>query len=475
MQKELNKKLKVDQINWVDVIKGLEGKTTFNSHDIKRALKTTGRSFNNNGPFHSVVKEFITALGKTVKSTLSSGEVFYTITSTEDALKAVDRRSNIKKLKPGMVGIGASALSAIGGAMCIKNHKPETSTAPTPTTSDEDKIRDLFKRSYTTLQHYMCLLAVLIKHGETKLSGDIIKTELSDLGINWTTFKHESKPVISEISKRLGFNTLVVEKVGPRPGIWKLEGTKDLLDEYTRLCDIYEKLSGKKPENLDDYIVTKASKAEVERKYEILKEIEELKKRTPHNPRTEKNQEIIWKKWLLISSSKNCLGASRSVASHITWIKSQRHFEIDVEEAKNLYREMMEDTERELTLSPQDYVSMTETAWKSLSKHYSPRNIKETILIKLPISPEGVSNFFQGLKFKLDETTVSGMYLYTVDIDRSVSCEIALKKLLRFIQISGKLYTENSWMVNRVMNIISKEDSDERAKNVLLLGIEEKI
>lgn len=458
MQKDLNKKLRLDSIEWSEVVLGLEGKKTFSNRDIKRALRKTGRSFNNNGPFYAVVRDFIKALGKTVTSKLEEGEMTYTITSTEDALSAVGLKQKTKPTE--------------SRRPCFLQKKVETINKETPEitiTPDEDKIKDLFKRSYTTLDYSICLLAVYVKHSEKTLSGNIIKTELKDLGILFQTFL-AYKPMVLEIYKRLGFDTISITK-NCNGSTWKLEGTGDILDEYTRLCDIYKKLTGREFRNLDDYITTKTSKAEVEKRYELM--MEEQKK-TPREPRSEKDQEIMWKKWLLISSSKNALGASRSVSSLLSWIESDRHYKIDEEDAKKLYRELMEDTELGLRLSA-DYVTMSTETFDRIKKFYSPTKIKETILVKLPLSPEAASNSFQGLAFKLDETTTSGMYLYTIEINRGVQCEIALKKLLRFIQVSGKLYTENSWMVKRVMEIIASEDSKEKAKNVLLLRLEEKI
>lgn len=476
MKNELNQKLKLDSISWVKVIEGLEGKTTFNSHDIKRALRKTGRSFNNNGPFHAVVKNFIAALGNTVTSTMSDGEIIYKISSTEDAIKAVDKRKTINKTRK--VGIGICAATVGGASMgigYIKSHKPKTTVeTTTKTISDEDKIKGLFKRSYAALEHALYLLAVYVKHGETKLCGQIIKTELTDLGVNYNTFITSTKPILLKVFENLDFNPLVIRKYY-KTSEWKLEGPKDLLDEYTHLCEVYEKLTGKKFKNLDDYITTSTSKSEVEKRFEILKEIEENRKKTPRVPRTEKNPETMWKKWLLVLASKNALGASRSISSLVSWVRTDRHYEIDEEEAKKLYRELMEDSENELRYQLSEHISMSEKAWKILSKFYSPTQFKEKIFIKLFLSPEVVSTAFTGLNFKLDDTTTSGMYLYTVELNRSLTCELALKKLLRFIRISGKIYTDNSWMVKRVSDIISKEDSNEKSKNIPLLAIEEKI
>ena len=466
MQKELNKKLKLDSINWVEVINGLEGKTTFTDHDIKRALRSTGRSFNNNGPFYTVVREFINSLGRTVTTKVSGGNKIYTITSTEDAIMAVNKK------KP----------SAINKTKEVTIIPMETILSETPKPKEEEpkdheKIKGLFKKSYTALEHAICLLAVYIKHAETELSGRIIKTEISDLGINWSTFLTTSKPVISEIYKLLGFNTLEIKKAGRNhDSLWKLNGPLDILDEYTRLCDAYEALTGQKSKNLDDYITTNTSKVEVERKYEIMKEIMEEQKKLPHEIRTEKDQEIVWKKWLLILASKVALGASRSLDSLLSWIKTERHYEIDEKEAEKLYRELMEDSENGLSYYHSKHVIMKESAWIRLSKFYSPSQFKEEILVKLPISMEVVSDSFRELTFKLDDTTTSGMYLYSVSLDRSLSCEVGLKKLLRFIQISGsKVYANNSWMLERVKNIIKEEDSNEKIKNSILLKLEERL
>ena len=458
MEKELDKKLKLDSINWVEVIKGLGGKTTFKDHDIKRALRKTGRSFNNNGPFHTTVRSFIEALGNTVSSTLSSGQVVYTITSTEDAIKAVDRKR--KTTKTGL------KKTQVIEKVTLENPKPIS-----PIVSDEDKIRGFFKKSYSRLEQAIYLLAVFVKHGEKEIPSKTIRAELTDLGINYTTIITSSKSTISDIYKTLGFNELHLGKSGTEY-VWELKGTGDLLDEYTRLCDSYEKLTGNKFKNLDNYIISKTSKEETKRKYEVIEKL--FEKKTPREPRIERDPEIMWKKWLLILSSRNFFGESKSIDNLISWIKTDRHYIIDKEESKKLYRELMEDSEKELCFHPSDCVSMTDKAWKKLSKFYSPTKFKETIFVKLPFSLEIASKSFNDLKIKLDDTTTSGMYLYSIEIDRSIKCEFALKKLLRLIQISGKIYSTESWMVKRVMEIISEEDSNKKSKETILLKLEEK-
>ena len=86
MKKDLNKKLKLDSIDWAEVLDALDEKTAgFKESDIKRALRKTGRSFNNNGPFHSTVREFIKRLGDTVETQMVGGEKVYKIKSLEDA------------------------------------------------------------------------------------------------------------------------------------------------------------------------------------------------------------------------------------------------------------------------------------------------------------------------------------------------------------------------------------------------------
>lgn len=466
MKKELNKKLKLDSINWVDVINGLEGKLSFKDHDIKRALKKTGRSFNNNGPFHTVVREFISSLGEVVKTEIVSGEAIYTITSTEAALKAVGYKEKEKEREEFIL-----PFDRVFTPKKVEEKEEKKNEIP-----DHEKIKVLFKRSYLSLEHAICLLAIFMKYEKTELSSRVITTEMTEeLKIKYNTFMARSKPVVISTYKCLGFN-LVLKKNG-LDTIWKLEDlNKGLLDIYTNLCEIYEKVSGKKPKNLDNYITTKASTEETKRRYEDLKEKETQKKeKVSFEPRAEKDPEVLWKKWLLISSSRNSFGASRSISNLISWIRTERHYTIEEGEARRLYRELMEDSGRELNLSS-DYITCTEDAWKILSKFYSPKkNFRETILVKLPLPLEKVSNIFQNLKFKLEETTISGEYLYTVEMDRRFSCEISLKKLLRFIQMTGKIYENNSWMVKRAQDIISKEDSDEKSKNIIFLGLENKI
>lgn len=90
MKKELDKKLKMDSINWIEVL-NLLPKNQFTEFDIKRALKKTGRDFNLNGPFRSLVKrEFIEKLGKTIEITVNNkNEKLFLIKDKESALKCL--------------------------------------------------------------------------------------------------------------------------------------------------------------------------------------------------------------------------------------------------------------------------------------------------------------------------------------------------------------------------------------------------
>ena len=479
---ELNKKLRLTELQkeWPDVVKGLKGKTSFTDYDIKEALLSTGRSLNvNSQVFHNVVKSFIKALGSAFASKeMVGGVVTYYITSTEDALEKVGTKKSQKKCSsPKEKGLGNGLDTILERDHTNSNPNllggnPEEKE--TPKIPDEDKIRDLFKRScYTSLDYAICLLAIFLRYSKTELSSKIIKAELFDLGIDPPNLSG-CKGTISEIYSRLGFNTLIITR-GSK-SIWKMEGGRDLLEDYFTLCDLYKKLAGKKPRDLNEYASANSDKKAAERKYETLMEIQESQKRFQRDPRSEKDPEIVWKKWLLISASRNNLGGSRKVSALVSWIETNRHYTIDEKEAEKLYRELMEDSENELQYNPaSSIVTMTEKGWNKLSKFYSPAKFKEEILVKLPLSPEIASNAFEGLTFKLDETTTSGMYLYTIEVNRSMKHELALKKLLRFVRVIGKIYTKNSWIIDRVKKIISMEDINEKTVNTLLLKLEEKL
>lgn len=453
-KKDWNNKLKLDNIDWAEVIEALETTTGFKEADIKKAFKKTGRSFNNNGPFHTTVRRFIEALRGCVKTEMINGEKVYTITSVEDALNLVSHK---KKVSKPVEELGPKQRSAgLGTALGLASaaELPKTIETEKP---EEDKIKDLFNRSYTRLSETICLLAIYLKHETKELSGEIMQAELTELGVNWGTYMKLGRPASQEILNRLGYFTFTIKKIY-KGSIWKLEGEMEVLNAFIKLEEIYEKLSGGKHKSLDDFVSSDKAAVPVKKeKPAALQKFEELVEESKKTTRPE-NEEIRWKKWLLLEALRHRQGATSKISSLVSWIKSARHEDIEERDALKLYRELQEDYRQYISFHPGDCVSISLDG-KIVYKHYDPRGIKETVYIKLKLGPEETKMFFPDLEFKVDEAIGEGKYLYEVTLDRSYKTEVCLKKLIQFMRIQGKLYSTESFMIKRAIKSLDIDES----------------
>jgi hypothetical protein len=450
-KKDLNNKLKLDSIDWAEVVEALDSKEDFRDCDIKRALKKTGRSFNNNGPFHTTVRNFIKSLGDNVKTEMVNGEKVYTILQ-------VPTKPCRKK----------ESVVVYGPTVTATQEKEEI----VATVSDEDKIKDLFNRSYKTLSDTIKLLAVFIKYEKKILSSEIIRSEFGILGINYTSFLHIGRPVAKEIFKRLDLFTFGIKRYGIKGSDWVLSGEGEVLEVFIKLQDIYKNLSGDEPENLDDYI----SSSKTEKKKEVnLKEIFKPKPKSINISREDEPIEIRWKKWLLLEALKSRQGASSSIESLVSWIKSTRHTKIDKNEATKLFRELQGDLNPgDIKFLPGDCVFWNDDKLiKPLFKFYDPRKIVEKVYVKIRMTPEEIRSNFPGLDFDIDEALDGGKYVYRMVLNRSYRTEIYLKKILRIVRISGAIYSTGSFMISRVSKILEMEDTERNMRENRLMILEE--
>lgn len=440
MKKDLNQKLKLDNIDWAEVLDALDEKTTgFKESDVKRAFRKTGRRFNNNGPFHSTVREFIKKLGDTVEIKMVGGEKVYKVKSLEDAYIRAGRKQRKKE-----------SVVIIPGPIVKEEQKPEE--------PEENKIKDLFKRSYTTLQNTLFILAIFIKHGVNKLHGNEVRAEYESLGGSWSTYTSLVRPITQEILRKLGYGDLEIKKLY-KDSTWELKLSVDILDAYIKLTGIYEKLSGKNPINLDEFISSKKKPVIVVDKFKELQK--ELKKRGPIF--REESIQVRWEKWLLLVALRSYQGSSTKVSHLVDWIKINRYEDIPENLAIRHLRELQYDCEGSITFQPGDRVSLNHEAEKIICKHYDPKKLEETIYVKLRLTPEDLQNF-QDLVFKVDESLGEGKYLYEIKVNRSYSSELCLKNLMKFIRICGKIYSQNSFMLERVKKILNEEEKTMRSK-----------
>lgn len=441
MKKDLKQKLKLESIDWAEVLEALDEKTTgFKESDIKRALRKTGRSFNNNGPFHSTVREFIKKLGDTVEIQMVGGEKVYKVKSLEDAYIRAGRRQRRKE-----------SVVIIPGPIVEEEKKPEE--------PEENKIKDLFKRSYTPLQNTISLLAIFIKHGVTKLHGNEVRAEYESLGGKWSTYTSFVRPITQEILRKLGYGDLEIKNIY-KSSTWELKLSIDILDAYIKLTGIYEKLSGKTPINLDEFISSKS--IVVDKPKELQKE---LKKRCPVF--REESIQARWEKWLLLVALRSYQGSPTKVSHLVNWVKINRYEDISENLAIRHLRELQSDYEGLITFQPGDRVSLKYKAEKIICKQYDPKKLEETIYVKLRLTPEDLQNF-QDLVFKVDESLGEGKYLYEIKVNRSYNSELCLKNLMKFIRICGKIYSQNSFMLERVKKILNEEEKTMRSKEANL-------
>lgn len=443
MKKDWNNKLKLDSIDWAEVLDALDEKTVgFKEAGIKRALRKTGRSFNNNGLFHSTVREFVKTLGNTVEIQMVGGEKVYKIKSLEDAYIRAGRK---QRKKESVVIIPGPIVEEVK-----EEKKPEE--------PEEYKIKDLFKRSYTPLQNTLCIFAIFIKHGVNKLHGNEVRAEYESLGNNWTSYITLVRPITQEILRRLGYGDLEIKKLY-KSSTWELKLSVDILDAYIKLTGIYEKLSGETPRDLDEFISSKEKPVIVVDKFKELQK--ELKKRGPVF--REESIQTRWEKWLLLVALRSYQGVPTKVCHLVDWVRINRYEDISEDRALRHLREIQSDYEGSITFQPGDKVSLKYEAEKIVCKQYDPKKLEETIYVKLRLTPEDLQSF-QDLVFKVDESLGEGKYLYEIKINRSYASELCLKNLMKFIRICGKIYSQNSFMLERVKKILNEEEKTMRTK-----------
>lgn len=331
--------------------------------------------------------------------------------------------------------------------------------------SDSIKIKDLFNRSYSRLDEAIKLLAIFIKYKTNKLSCRIIKDEFKSLGINYDTYMKLGRTATDEIFKRLGLFEVKIKRQGPKGAEWTLEGDADSRESFTKLKQIYKELTGKEPNNLDDFI--SSEKIETKSWEEVKSEKKKMKKILGISREESDNRK--WQKWLLLEALRERRGANSSIESLIGWIKTTRYTEINKDNAIRLFREMQEDSGC-IKFAPGNCISWKSDAVNTLFKFYDPRKITENVFIKVRLTPDEMRTLFPGLSFNIDENLGEGKYIYRIVIDRSYQTEIYLRKLLELIKISGSVYTK-SFMISRVSKIIEKENADKttRDNNIIIL------
>lgn len=453
-EKDLNDKLKLDRIDWVEVIEALDPKVGFRESDIKRALKKTGRSFNNNGPFHTTVRNFVKFLGKDVKIEMVGGEKVYTILNIPAKKVKAKTTDDIKPVVfPG----------------------PREEIEVKKEITDEEKIKDIFKKTYNGLSWTIKLLAVFIKYESKTVSGESMRKEFEALGMKYKYYLTYGRPMTKKILKRLGLPEITIKRYGSKGGSDWIFDCNEILDTFIRLQEIYKNLSGTEHENLDDYISTKKAVAQPKKEekkdlWEKVKEIQKPKEISIINRKETDNTR--WTKWLLLEALRDRRGATTSVESLVRWIKTDRYAEIDKNEAVRLFREMKSDSGDIIEFSPGDRVSYSDKSIKVLFERYDPKKIVETVYIKVRMTPEEMRNTFPDLVFSIDEALDAGKYIYKIVLDRSYKMEIYLKKLLRIVQISGTIYNPESYIISRVSKIIENEDSKNRMTNNNILILE---
>ncbi len=447
-EKDLNDKLKLDKIDWVEVIEALDPKVGFRDRDIKRALKKTGRSFNNNGPFHTTVRNFVKFLGKDVKIEMVGGEKVYTILNIPAKKVRTKTTDDIKSVVfPG----------------------PREEIEVKKEITDEEKIKDIFKTTYNGLSWTIKLLAVFIKYESKTVSGELMKKEFEALGMKYKYYLTYGRPMTKKILKRLGLPEITIKRYGSKGGSDWIFDCNEILDTFIRLQEIYKNLSGTEHESLDDYISTKKTVTPPKDNWvEKIKEIQKPKTITIERKETVNSR---WTKWLLLEALRDRRGTTTSIESLVLWVKTNRYTEIEKDKAVKLFREMKSDSgDNIIEFSPGDRVSYSNEFVKVLFNHYDPKKIVETVYIKVRMTPEEMRNTFPDLVFSIDEALDAGKYIYKITLDRSYRTELYLKKLLRIVRISGTIYNPESYMISRVSKIIENEDSKERmADNNLLI------
>lgn len=176
--------------------------------------------------------------------------------------------------------------------------------------------------------------------------------------------------------------------------------------------------------------------------------------------------EVRWLKWLIIESSLSFNGSMTKLQHLLNWIKTNRNEEITEQTALSLIQELRSDFSC-IKMEADQYVSIKSSNYREL-KVYDPTKLQETIYVTLNLKQDEASQAFPGLIFKAEETLTEGRYLYEVTINGSLSSEIGLKKLVRYLRIKGKIYTSNSMFLTRAIKLVEKEDKEQKEKEHLL-------
>ena len=440
--KEINNKLKLEDINWFEVVNILEPKIEFRNCDIKQALKKTGRNFNTNAVFYAVVRNFISFLGDRVKVELKNGEKYYTLL---EQIKAPEK----KKREPEPILIRSTLFDS--------DDEEENVTEEITKEIVQQPVGRIPGGTKRVISLIIKTLAVFLKYDKSEVvPGKTLAKELETLNESWLQFRGY-RSVIGRILETLGLPVILCTRHGGSPGghdsAWKYNG--DTLEAFMRLQDYYKSRFGEQHENLDDYISSK-NMITVEEKYQEI--VEELKeKEQPKIFERNESTEIKWKKFLLLEALKAKGGTENSIKSLTKWIETTRYEEISENEALSFIKELQQDSKCFKFGSGYCISFKNNEILTTLFKLYDPKKITETVYVKVKLTPQEMNTNFPGLMFGIDETLEGGKYIYKITLDRSYKMENYLKKLMRIIKISGSIYN-TSFMVTRVSKIIKQED-----------------
>ena len=452
---------KVESIKWVEVLMGIETPNHFGEHEIKRALKKTGRQFNNNGPFHRVVRQFIEALGDTVTTKMINGKCSYSIPDLDRAMKQL---GYVKKERTfDVYSLPQRALGEIP-----KMPKVEILA---------ERIKPFCTKNGSILQNVIDLVSIFVKYERKELDGSLIKRELVNLGNN-TNSVSSRMGTIKQIFSLLGYS-FEIKKVY-HTGTWCLY-SDDPLAIFLRLQEIYKFLVGRSPKSREQFISSEKLEEKVEKPAATVrvprtkKEVDALFKETSTMPAQRnltrvEDTEAKWKKWLILSACKERRSQRVNLDNILNWIKTKRCVVIEKEQAETYCRELAFDLKGYFQMVPNNGVILNEGK-KDLLERYNPKKLKESFFIKLRLTPEELTNNFMALEFSVDEAFDKG-YIYEVTANYSFASERELVKLLRILNITGKIYSSCD-LLERAKQLLHKEESESRTHETTLKSLEE--
>lgn len=451
MKKDLNKKLRIDSINWVEVFSSLP-KNQFTEFDIKRALKKTGRDFNLNGPFRSLVREFISKLGKNVEVTVDKNEKKFLIKDRDSALKCLGwvRREETRR----EIEIKKKSLTDL---LEIQDCCPK----------ETKKDNEIEKCSASRIKEAIILSAIFSKADKKELPVSFIKKEVTEkFNYNWNTFRKEGFTKKSIIA--------ILDKVGVEyiPVWGKHQISGKVLDGYEKLKSVYEKITGAKF-NCDNYILGDGEPEKPQQKDAPKIEVKVETSEDTLIKMREDTSDIKWTKYLIIQSLLFRNGGATKLSNLLDWIKTTRNESISLGLARELILEMNYDSERQIfKFYPGDMVSLNLQFKDQLISYYNPEKIEEIIYVKLFTDEDKTRELFPNLNVALEETTVGGEFIYKVTANYSYKAEIDLKSLLGLVEIKGKLYSQGEPLLTRIQGIKMKEELEIKKSRELLLSLE---